>query len=682
MFSFPATPPQRTSRLALDSPFFPGPSLAPYDSPTPRRDCPYPDLTARPSFRTLTAADTLLHLATSPSLSSRLGLYPSASTGSNAHSQSTQSTFPSSPGPCTPSRSILPLDRTKLDVLFHPFSSPHALWDSPRCLGTSDHPTFDAVSCSPVLHESERKEQERRRALEQDAEAHLLQPPSKRRKTDNTAEKPVNKAGRGSRIRGYRRLLTAAISHADFKLSTHYAHTDLDNDNTDSPHDYITDRHSSVDAEGPIIASSSSPAISLELLYPSSPPHRYASSNTSLSPLSELSDPTSATVSPSLGRSPAIPSYAVHENSASRTWPGRGTAMSIGTAAVTGTGRITRPRTNANSASVAKRTGSMNDSQQLRHPPFCPLSIHGAKLGGRDVSPKRREPERKMSTARRLRQDARLGPRNVHVQSQDVFKPEDWVRSPPRTRAHTRAVRGLSAATKPAVSDAASVGSFTPGSHERRSRVNASCDDDSWYDDDDCDKFLEASATRTRTYSKPNRITCHTEQRPNRSNETRSADLSRRDKDDEISGDVEQGSTAEEEPTMQLEQRTLPSHIPRHAGFPLFYRRFAVPAYGLSVPFPIGISCDWGTTPDLTHLAQNASHAESVGFAPRAEMTHVLGSAMPNASRSALDLYTPRWVRGRGGTKVGLCPVCIEPPTRGGVGHKMWLSMKFSAYKW
>jgi hypothetical protein len=31
---------------------------------------------------------------------------------------------------------------------------------------------------------------------------------------------------------------------------------------------------------------------------------------------------------------------------------------------------------------------------------------------------------------------------------------------------------------------------------------------------------------------------------------------------------------------------------------------------------------------------------------------------------------------------MGLCPICIEPQHRGGEGKKVWLSMKFSAFKW
>jgi hypothetical protein len=48
-----------------------------------------------------------------------------------------------------------------------------------------------------------------------------------------------------------------------------------------------------------------------------------------------------------------------------------------------------------------------------------------------------------------------------------------------------------------------------------------------------------------------------------------------------------------------------------------------------------------------------------------------------NPPRGVFDLYTPRLVRGSGHTKVGLCPICSCL----GQG-KVWLSTKFSAYKW
>lgn len=45
-----------------------------------------------------------------------------------------------------------------------------------------------------------------------------------------------------------------------------------------------------------------------------------------------------------------------------------------------------------------------------------------------------------------------------------------------------------------------------------------------------------------------------------------------------------------------------------------------------------------------------------------------------------MDLYTPRYVKGSGSDKVGLCPICIEPISRGGEGNKLFLKTKVSAY--
>ena len=52
-----------------------------------------------------------------------------------------------------------------------------------------------------------------------------------------------------------------------------------------------------------------------------------------------------------------------------------------------------------------------------------------------------------------------------------------------------------------------------------------------------------------------------------------------------------------------------------------------------------------------------------------------------NPPKGPYDLYTPRFVKGKGRDKVGLCPICIEPVERGGEGRQLWLAMKFSAYK-
>ncbi|KAK7027327.1 hypothetical protein VNI00_015290 [Paramarasmius palmivorus] len=52
-----------------------------------------------------------------------------------------------------------------------------------------------------------------------------------------------------------------------------------------------------------------------------------------------------------------------------------------------------------------------------------------------------------------------------------------------------------------------------------------------------------------------------------------------------------------------------------------------------------------------------------------------------NAPKGPFDLYTPRFVKGKGRDKMGLCPICVEPVERGGEGKNVWLAMKFSAYK-
>jgi len=47
--------------------------------------------------------------------------------------------------------------------------------------------------------------------------------------------------------------------------------------------------------------------------------------------------------------------------------------------------------------------------------------------------------------------------------------------------------------------------------------------------------------------------------------------------------------------------------------------------------------------------------------------------AVFNSPRSDSDLYTPRWTKGTGGEKVGLCPICMPQ-------YELWQKMKCSAY--
>ena len=40
-----------------------------------------------------------------------------------------------------------------------------------------------------------------------------------------------------------------------------------------------------------------------------------------------------------------------------------------------------------------------------------------------------------------------------------------------------------------------------------------------------------------------------------------------------------------------------------------------------------------------------------------------------------LNLYWPRFIKGSGDDKCGLCPICAEPPERGGDGEQKWFKV-------
>ncbi|KAG6826760.1 hypothetical protein H0H87_006393, partial [Tephrocybe sp. NHM501043] len=100
--------------------------------------------------------------------------------------------------------------------------------------------------------------------------------------------------------------------------------------------------------------------------------------------------------------------------------------------------------------------------------------------------------------------------------------------------------------------------------------------------------------------------------------------------------------------------RALPPSVSPHPAFPLLYRRFPLSSY-------------YAPTPDADPTTL---------FNP----SHPGGSYNP--PRSPIDLYTPRFTRGKGPAKQGLCPVCVEPRARGGESTRVWLAMKFSAFNY
>ncbi|CAE6480957.1 unnamed protein product [Rhizoctonia solani] len=115
-------------------------------------------------------------------------------------------------------------------------------------------------------------------------------------------------------------------------------------------------------------------------------------------------------------------------------------------------------------------------------------------------------------------------------------------------------------------------------------------------------------------------------------------------------------------PDGEFIRRNFPESLPIHEGYPKWYRRFPVSAY-----FAEGDSVRKFVLGDRA-------------VSGRAAMPSMPG-LVPN-SAAHFNLYNPRFVRGSGNGKLGVCPICVEPVWRGGAGKVVLLNTKISQFNY
>ncbi|KAG8728714.1 hypothetical protein FRC11_010351, partial [Ceratobasidium sp. 423] len=113
-------------------------------------------------------------------------------------------------------------------------------------------------------------------------------------------------------------------------------------------------------------------------------------------------------------------------------------------------------------------------------------------------------------------------------------------------------------------------------------------------------------------------------------------------------------------PDGKVIRRTFPEGLPIHEACPDWYRRFPVSAYFMKDD-PVRQFV-------LGDEAAGRAAIPALGLVPQ--------------PAPYFNLYTPRFMRGIGAKKFGLCPICVEPVWRGGKGQKVSLNTKISQYNY
>ncbi|GAA6059087.1 hypothetical protein JCM10212_002058 [Sporobolomyces blumeae] len=85
-------------------------------------------------------------------------------------------------------------------------------------------------------------------------------------------------------------------------------------------------------------------------------------------------------------------------------------------------------------------------------------------------------------------------------------------------------------------------------------------------------------------------------------------------------------------------------------------------------------------SPAPSTISQASASSTAQSLVPGIPLMSVPSDAKWNKAGDPFNLYYPRFVKGNADEKCGMCPICAEPPERGGEGEQKWLKLKNSSY--